>query len=87
MSDTLTDIVMRQTDYTKEQAIEKLEIYNNIIEDVIKDYMGIVDKKDTTKKSVNQQIYKEIRCMMDDASMKYEKGKREQDTGTSKDVE
>ena len=78
MSDTLTEIIMRQTDYTREKAIDKLNIYNNSLEDVIKDYLEVPAKKEDKRINVNQQIYKEIRYMMDNASMKYEKEKNEE---------
>tara|TARA_Y100000768_G_C23982849_1_gene686925 strand:+ start:628 stop:900 length:273 start_codon:yes stop_codon:yes gene_type:complete len=78
MSDTLIEIIMRQTDYTREKAIDKLNIYNNSLEDVIKDYLEVPAKKEDKRINVNQQIYKEIRYMMDNASMKYEKEKNEE---------
>ena len=57
----LIQIIMRQTDYTEEIAREKLleNKYDTII--VIKKYMGLNDKKPDTIKSVNQEIYKQLR--------------------------
>ena len=68
----LRDVVMRQTDYDIKQADEKLKEHNYNAELVIRDYMGITtEKKELPIKSVNQQIYGEIRHMMDEAAYKY----------------
>ena len=63
------NIIMSQTNYTEEEAIQKLKLFNYDYMKVIKNYMGINDKKDTTIKSVNQEIYKQIRTTLD-SSMK-----------------
>jgi len=52
-------IILRQTDYTREQAEESLKIHLTI-EEVIKDYLGI-KKKDEPIVSTNQGIFKSIR--------------------------
>jgi hypothetical protein len=53
--------IMRQTDYTEEVIREKL-IQNNYNEiNVIKSYFNINEKKTTEFKSVNQEIYKQLR--------------------------
>jgi hypothetical protein len=75
------DIIMRQTNYTYDNAKQKLKEYDNNVIEVIRDYMKpdnkpTTDKVVETKKSKNQQIYKEIRSMMDDASARYEKNKQ-----------
>ena len=72
----LVDVVLRQTDYTEEKAIEKLKEHNNDIIAIVREYMcGSAIKKphtiDTTNKSTNQQIYGEIRNLMDDAAKTY----------------
>ena len=74
------DIIMRQTNYTYDVAEQKLKEYNNNVIEVIRDYMKpnnktTTDKAVEHKKTKNQQIYKEIRTMMDDASARYEKNK------------
>jgi len=68
----LKEIVMRQTDYSQEQALEKLKQHNNDIMSIVREYMGVsaITKKNELK-SVNQQIYKEIRTLMDDAAASY----------------
>jgi len=72
----LIDVVIRQTDYTEEKAIEKLKEHNNDIIAIVREYMsGSAIKKpqtiDITNKSTNQQIYGEIRNLMDDAAKTY----------------
>ena len=65
--------IMRQTDYSKETAEQKLKEHNNDVVNVIREYMGPAKPNNycATKLSVNQQIYKEIRGMMDDAAKTY----------------
>jgi len=52
--------IMRQTNYSEEIIKEKLKEYNFDEVSVIKNYLGIVEKK-TNIKSVNQEIYKQMR--------------------------
>jgi len=51
-------ILMRQTSYTLEESLEILK--TKTMEDAIKDFLGIVDKKDESG-STNQKIFKSIR--------------------------
>ena len=74
MADTdKIELIMRQTDYDKTTAEQKLIAHNNDITQVIREYLNPnkINKPCTTKRSVNQQIYKEIRGMMDDAAKTY----------------
>ena len=65
-------IVMRQTDYTKEIAREKLGEFNFDEVSVIRNYFGITEKKEPEKiNSVNQAIYKQIRGYLDGAMRNY----------------
>ena len=66
----LIEMVMRQTKYTYEECEEKLKENNNDYISVIKDFYGI-KKKEEKKSTINQGIFKEIRCMMDDAGNKF----------------
>lgn len=76
-------IISRQTDYDTETIKQKLLEHNNNTTEVIREYMkssasntkNINKKQCNTKLSVNQQIYKEIRGMMDDAARTYELNK------------
>ena len=67
-SNTNIEIIMRQTDYTYEEARNKLQLHNNITE-VIRLYLK-PETSDTPEikpqLSMNQQIYKEIRSLMDE---------------------
>jgi hypothetical protein len=65
--DTLEQVVMRQTDYTYEQAKLQLQLHNNDVTKVIRSYLknGTILYSSTDKAlSLNQQIYKEIRNLL-----------------------
>ena len=65
-------IVMSQTNYTQEEAIEKLKLFNCDYMRVIRDYMGIPEKKEENKvKSVNQEIFRQIRTKLDSSMKEY----------------
>jgi hypothetical protein len=64
-------IVMSQTNYTEEEAIEKLKLFNCDYMRVLKDYMGISEKKEERVKSANQEIYKQIRTRLDSTMKDY----------------
>jgi hypothetical protein len=70
--DAKVQIILRQTDYTSDQAKEKLQEFNFNEEEVIRDYFG-VSKKTTQQKitSVNQTIYKQLRGYLDGAMKNY----------------
>jgi hypothetical protein len=66
------DIVLRQTNYTKEVAIQKLEEHNNNTINVIKEYMGVKPaEKKAPVKSLNQEIYRQIRIKLDTSMDEY----------------
>ena len=54
-------MILRQTNYNEREAEEKLNIFNNDHILVIKDFLGIKEKKDKPICSVNQEIYKQLR--------------------------
>lgn len=61
------NIILRQTNYTYEEAQDQLKENENDYIKVIKKYIGINDKKiiDTRKSnSLNQEIYKQLREKM-----------------------
>jgi hypothetical protein len=64
--------VIRQTDYTEETAREKLKLFNYDEILVIKSYLGISDKKVEPIKSVNQEIYKQLRYRLDSNMRNYQ---------------
>ena len=64
--------VMSQTNYTEEEAKDKLRLFNCDYMKVIRDYMGIPDKKEERKvKSVNQEIFRQIRIKLDGSMKEY----------------
>jgi hypothetical protein len=60
-ADNIVNIVMRQTTYSREETVEKLEQCNNDMFKVLRDFMRIPEKKPVQTGSLNQTIYKEIR--------------------------
>jgi hypothetical protein len=67
------DIIMRQTNYTSEEAAIQLQLHNNDLNKVIRLYLNNgVSIAPTVNKplSMNQQIYKEIRSFMDESEHK-----------------
>ena len=70
--------VMRQTDYSENVAREKLKEHNFDEIATIKAYLGITEKKALPVKSVNQEIYKQLRTRlnsnMKDYQSRVEKG-------------
>ena len=64
--------IMSQTNYNETVAREKLQEFDNDFMKFLKDYMGIPEKKETTQiKSVNQEIYKQIRHSLDQTMKDY----------------
>ena len=60
------EMILRQTDYTYEEASELLLENNNDVMAVIRLYLKPPVSKEVKPLSMNQQIYKEIRTLMDD---------------------
>ena len=54
-------IIKRQTDYSEEIIIEKLNIHDNNIEMILKEFLGVQEKKNEENLSSNQKIFKAIR--------------------------
>lgn len=59
--DNVVNVIMRQTTYSREEAVKKLEACNNDMFKVLRDFMRIPEKKPVQTGSLNQTIYKEIR--------------------------
>jgi hypothetical protein len=57
-------IILRQTNYTREEVLEKLENEKDY-KKIIKNYLGKKDITNKKKVSLNQQVYREIRDFMD----------------------
>ena len=70
--DMLVKKIMAQTNYDETTSKQKLSEFNFDIMRVLKDYMGIADVKvDRKVKSVNQEIYKQIRSTLDTSMKEY----------------
>ena len=68
----LKTIILRQTDYSEEEAIIKLKEHNNNAMNVIREYIGSFPNKSVKPyKSDNQKIYAEMRGMLDTAARNY----------------
>ena len=68
------NMIMRQTDYDTTTAQAKLAEHKNDVLKVIREYLNAgkaIKPEPVNRISVNQQIYKEIRGMMDDAAKTY----------------
>lgn len=70
--DENVQLIMRQTDYTEDIAKEKLKEFNYDHIAVIKSYLGVTDKKAAPVKSVNQEIYKQLRHRLDSNMRNYQ---------------
>jgi len=64
-------IVLRQTDYTEITVREKLKEFDYDHLKVIRNYLGLTEKKALPVKSVNQEIYKQLRSRLDDNMRDY----------------
>lgn len=71
IDESLITIILKQTNYDKKTAIEKLKKWNNNHINVIKEYMNPNFQTNKNKKpqTNNQKIFSEIRNFMD--SIKY----------------
>lgn len=76
----MCDIISRQTEYTMDQIKDKLIEYNYEHIDVIKEYMGIEKEKPRPIKSINQEIYKQIRLQLDAGIREFNKKQHEKIT-------
>ena len=77
-------IVLRQTDYTEETAKNKLRENDYDHLKVIRAYLGVTEKNTHLPvKSVNQEIYKQLRYRLDDNMRDYNSRK---DRGETKNV-
>jgi hypothetical protein len=66
------NIIMTQTNYDETIALEKLKEFNYDYMNVIKNYMGIPEKKINPRiSSINQEIYKQIRYNLDSNMKQY----------------
>jgi gas vesicle protein len=65
-------IILTQTNYDETTARDKLKVFNYDYMKVIRNYMGITEKKQTNKiSSINQEIYRQIRHNLDSGMKNY----------------
>jgi hypothetical protein len=74
------EMILRQTNYTEEEAKKKLKEFNYDHIQVVKSYLGITEKKEPCVKSVNQEIYKQIRYRLDSNMREYNLRKERDET-------
>jgi hypothetical protein len=75
----LINVIMRQTDYSKELAVEKLKEHNNDVVSVVREYMNPPIQEVKNTKSTSQLIYGEIRSLMGSAATNYRIKKESED--------
>jgi hypothetical protein len=63
--------ILRQTDFSEDDAREKLKENNFDELKVIKNYFGITEKQHPPIKSINQEIYKQLRNRLDTSMRDY----------------
>jgi hypothetical protein len=63
--------IMSQTTYSKDDALKKLDEFNGDYIKVIKDFMGIPEKKEQRKKTINQEIFNQLRTQLDSVTKEY----------------
>ena len=74
---SIIEFVLRQTEYTEEQALEKLEKVNYdgkiVVDEYLKEDIPVssYSKSNDKEVSINQQIYGEIRNLMDTGMRQY----------------
>jgi hypothetical protein len=73
-------MILRQTDYSEEEAKNKLKASNYDYISVIKSYLGITEKKPPPIKTVNQEIYRQIRYKLDSTMREYNLRKERDET-------
>ena len=73
-------MILRQTDFSEEDAKNKLKEFNYDHIQVIKSYLGITEKKEPPIKTVNQEIYKQIRHRLDSNMREYNLRKERDET-------
>ena len=61
LSDTTVQMVVTQTNYTKEEAVSKLSDFDNDPIKVIRDFMGLTDKTTDLSKTRSQERFRVIR--------------------------
>jgi hypothetical protein len=69
------DIIIRQTEYNSEEALQKLIEHDMNKESIIKEFMGIEINPQKVSRTVNQKVFDEFRNFLDESSENYYKNK------------
>lgn len=69
------DIIIRQTEYNSEEALQKLIEHDMNKESIIKEFMGIEINPQKASRTVNQKVFDEFRNFLDESSENYYKNK------------
>lgn len=69
-------MILRQTDYNEEQVREKMIEFNGDYMAIIKSFLGISEKKEEPIKTINQEIYRQIRFKLDSSMREYNQRKQ-----------
>ena len=64
LEDKLSNVIIRQTNYTKEEAIEELKKKNYSVKRELLDYYEIDIRQSDKKKSTSQQRFSNIRKIL-----------------------
>ena len=72
-------MILRQTGYSDDMARDKLKEYNYNHIAVIKNYFGITEKKEPVVRTVNQEIYRQIRYRLDSSMREYNERKEKEE--------
>ncbi len=73
----LVPVVLRQTDYTEDQAGDKLQEHNYDLKKVLYEWMGVeIKKEDVSCLTGSQERYRVIRQTMDEAGKKFRNSNR-----------
>jgi len=67
----IINLIRRQTNYSKEEIIEKLEENNYNYIPILNEYNGRSIIEENKKNTTNQQIYSQIRNLMDDGAKRF----------------
>tara|TARA_B110000971_G_scaffold22030_1_gene19958 strand:- start:23559 stop:23840 length:282 start_codon:yes stop_codon:yes gene_type:complete len=74
-------IILRQTDYTEDEANKEYLLAGNDYIKVIKKYLGIIEPKPSTASiNVNQEIYKQMRFKLNHIMRDYSERKENHET-------
>lgn len=73
-------IICGQTDLTVDEALVKLQEYNFDYIGVIRNYLGLDKIKEKKIKSLNQEIYKQLRIKLDASVEDFNKRKEQNQT-------